>query len=73
MAADVLAMQGARASAATVFTAGVCRLLDIIMFNVSPTCDYTAYVDYMDLTVSYPRKAIKLNHAPIHQYVLAYF
>ena len=26
--------------------------------------DYTAYMDYMDLAVSCPRKTVKLNHSP---------
>ena len=28
--------------------------------------DYTAYMDYMDPAVHYPRKAVKLNHPPTH-------
>ena len=29
-------------------------------------CDYTAYMNYMDLTVRFPRKAIKFNHSITH-------
>ena len=34
--------------------------------NVKVVQDYTAYMDYMDLTVRCPRQAVTLDHSSTH-------
>ena len=49
------------------FCSGLNNYFSILWLN--PHCighDYKAYMDYIDLDVHYPRKAIKLNHSLTH-------